>query len=309
VTGPLIVGDGSDGHVVAVAQELRRRTGQTPMLIDAPALMNGDYALSGSVLRVGEGIVDLADFGRGWLRRYAPSMWGAGLVAGTLPAVRLRAFLGLVGSISRLGNWRWLTGLDDMLRAEDRLLQLDQVRRLGFLVPRSVVASDGAAVRAALGDQFVVKPLSQGYFHADDGPRAVFASLMTSADLDHVDFGDAPFVAQERIDVREHLRVVTVGSLGWVAVLDADGRPLDWRKQDEAHDAWVTTDAAAVVAKALEVARAFRVGYSSQDWVRNANGDEVFLDLNPGGQWLFLPPDTADRVTSAIASYLAESAT
>jgi hypothetical protein len=30
----------------------------------------------------------------------------------------------------------------------------------------------------------------------------------------------------------------------------------------------------------------------------------VFIDLNPGGQWLFLPTDIAAEVTGALASWL-----
>ena len=41
----------------------------------------------------------------------------------------------------------------------------------------------------------------------------------------------------------------------------------------------------------LAVAAAFDVGYTSQDWARDATNQATFLDLNPGGQWLVLPPE------------------
>jgi hypothetical protein len=47
---------------------------------------------------------------------------------------------------------------------------------------------------------------------------------------------------------------------------------------------------------------ALGVGYSSQDWIEDVDGAHYFLDLNPGGQWLFLP--FADEVTAAIADWL-----
>ncbi len=301
---PLIVGDPRDSHVDAVLGAVEALGGPQPLILDAPTLARSPYTLDSTSLSVGDMSVRVDSGGRGWLRRYAPSMWGAGNVAGSLEAVRKRAFLTLVGSISRIGNRSWLTTLDAMLAAEDRLFQLDVVSARGYRTPRSLVASNGATARRQLGDRFIVKPLANGYYNSDSGPRAVFTSSLTEADLLHTDFSHAPFVAQEQIDTIEHLRVVTVGRQAWAAVLGAAGRPLDWRAQENAHREWEPVDATDVCAGALSVAEALNVGYSSQDWLRDSGSEPVFLDLNPGGQWLFLPDSVASPVTEAVATYL-----
>jgi hypothetical protein len=46
------------------------------------------------------------------------------------------------------------------------------------------------------------------------------------------------------------------------------------------------------------------VGYSSQDWIVTATGVSHFIDLNPAGQWLFLPNPGAREITDAIAEWL-----
>ena len=38
--------------------------------------------------------------------------------------------------------------------------------------------------------------------------------------------------------------------------------------------------------------------------IRDESGRLVFLDLNPGGQWLFLPDMITNAVTAAIASFM-----
>ncbi|HVE45526.1 MAG TPA: hypothetical protein VNA57_02100 [Acidimicrobiales bacterium] len=53
------------------------------------------------------------------------------------------------------------------------------------------------------------------------------------------------------------------------------------------------------------MAGALGVGYSSQDWVVDRSGQPWFLDLNPGGQWLFLPEPAASAVTASVAAWLA----
>ena len=246
--------------------------------------------------------VDAAGAHRGWLRRYAPSGWGMGIVAGSLDAATHRSFLTLVGSIARKSSCDWLTPIDNMLRAEDRLVQLDVAARLGILAPRTVVTSSAETAISELGSSFVVKPLSLGYFVTEDGPQAVFTSEMDATTARQLDFGGAPFVAQQMIETERHFRVVTVGDRAWLASLEADGRPLDWRQQERAHREWQPGDDKCRD-QAIHLAKALGIGYSSQDWLGVGN-QRFFIDLNPGGQWLFLPPETSGPVTRAIAEYL-----
>ena len=158
--------------------------------------------------------VDAAGAHRGWLRRYAPSGWGMGIVAGSLDAATHRSFLTLVGSIARKSSCDWLTPIDNMLRAEDRLVQLDVAARLGILAPRTVVTSSAETAIGEAGQRFVVKPLSLGYFVTEDGPQAVFTSEMDATTARQLDFGGAPFVAQQMVETERHFRVVTVGDRG-----------------------------------------------------------------------------------------------
>lgn len=300
---PIIIGDLSDSHVSSVVRSLERRGQASPVVLDAPRLQRCGFSLDLDALSDAGRKVDLSDGGTGWLRRYAPSAWGTGSVAGSLESVTKRAFLSLVGSITRLGNREWLTTLDALLGGEDRLVQLEAARRAGFRIPATIVTSAPTEAADRLGANFVVKPLAGGYYWAEDGPRAVFTTELATEEALSLDFAAAPFVAQEFLHVHEHLRVVTVKDDAWVAVLSTEGRPLDWRQQDAAHFEWrPATDSTACI-NALKVAAELRIGYSSQDWVRDANG-LTFLDLNPGGQWMFLPELISTSVTEAIARFL-----
>jgi hypothetical protein len=298
----LIVGDPADSHVGAVLAAVETLGGRPPLVFDAPGLVRDGFGASPYAFEF-RGRSCALDRCRGWLRRYAPPMWGAGTVLGSLEAVTQRAFLALVASMSRLGDVEWLTSLDAMLAAEDRLLQLERAHQTGARVPRWLVTSDVSRVASDLGEPFVAKPLTNGYFLAEDGPRAVYAELVDRRLLAGASLGAAPFVFQEHVVALDHLRVVTVGRDAWACRIAAKGRPLDWRVQDEAHFAWEVLDDAEVCASALTVAAQFGIGYSSQDWLRDDRG-LVFLDLNPGGQWLFLPPEASEPVTRAIAKHL-----
>jgi len=301
----VIVGADDDSHIRAVVAELLARGEPVPILLDAPSLQGDGYTLTLDRLEHHDEVLGLTDATRGWLRRYAPTEWGAGLVAGSEEALSRRSYLSLVGSFARISACVWLTPLDRLLAAEDKLLQLRVAKDLGISIPDTIVTSDPCAAMDVLGDEFVVKPLAGGYFVSSDGPQAVYASVLQRPEALELDFSAAPFLAQRRLDVDVHLRIVTVEGRAWVCDLDASDLPLDWRRDEQAHYSWRVADDKIAADGALAMSGALGVGYSSQDWVRRE--DQLhFLDLNPGGQWLFLPEEVAAPVTKAIAGYLAE---
>lgn len=299
----VIVGAGDDSHVEAVVAAVLRQGSPAPTLLDAPSLRVDRYVLTLDHFEHHGSTYGFTSPRRGWLRRYAPTEWGVGLVAGSEEALSRRSFLSLVGSVARISSCEWLTPLDRLLSAEDKVLQLHTARALGIAIPKTVVTSDPAAAAEILGEEFVVKPLAGGYFVAPEGPQAVYASVLHRDEACELDFASAPFIAQQRLEVDIHLRIVTVGNHAWVCHLDADGLPLDWRRDANAHFSWSVSDDKIAADAALAMSATLSVGYSSQDWVRR--GDSLyFLDLNPGGQWLFLPDEVSESVTEAIASHL-----
>ena len=117
---PLIVGSGSDLHVKAVVEAVAAAGGPEPILADPPLLQEEGFCVTEAAVRVGGTTVSRIAPGRGWLRRYAAAQWGLGIQSGTLDAAVHRAFLTLVGAITRMDNWEWLTDVGAMLGAEDR---------------------------------------------------------------------------------------------------------------------------------------------------------------------------------------------
>ena len=56
--------------------------------------------------------------------------------------------------------------------------------------------------------------------------------------------------------------------------------------------------------KALNLSRALGLGFTSQDWIVVLEGEAWFIDGNPAGQWLLVPPEVCDPVTAALALWL-----
>lgn len=198
----------------------------------------------------------------------------------------------------------WLTPLDRLVLADNKILQGRAARGIGLQVPPTVVCSRPGDVPAELGERLVIKPLGTAQFASGSEQRVVFAQAVDRPELEHMPLAGAPFLVQSLIPALEHLRVVTVRDRCWIASLDAEGLPLDWRAADHAHGAFIPKENGSVEAHALRLAARLGLGFSSQDWILAESGAWL-LDVNPGGQWLFLPAPIAEDVSLAIADWLA----
>lgn len=301
----LVVGARDDIHVERVCARLSRPV----MIVDAESLSRIEFAVTGErvVLDDGESRVAWStdEPARGWLRRVAPLNWQAGVAPPSQQFAEMSSWLALLSALARGGNARWLTGLDESVRADNKLVVHQAAQAARVRTPWTVVTND--ARRLGAPDEIVVvKPLGPGHFVDERGEaHNVFATAVAVRELRPDLLAAAPFLIQEFLRAVKHRRVVTVLGAVWSAVLDAEGLPLDWRSEPAAHgDFRFELTPSAVAAGASAIARQLNLGYSSQDWVETVEGEHVLLDVNPAGQWLFLPDAVANPVTAAIADWL-----
>lgn len=300
-TCPVVIGEAADIHV----KEIQQRLGV--MGTDVTCMDAFTLATHGFRLNPQDPELNGAGASRGWIRRLAPPNFLDGVRIDSHAGVVATSWLTLLTGIIETLPVHWLTTFRDLLSAESKLVQLRAAAACGFDTPRTLVTSELIEVRDFFSESVLVKPLGAGQLVDDNGEGlAIPATDLAVADLDEAEVRAAPFIFQEVLVARRHHRVVTVHDQVWSAHLDASGLPIDWRQHEQAHSAFVADEDSAAQGPALELARALRVGYSSQDWLETDNR-LVFLDLNPSGQWLFLPRDIAEPASAALASWLANT--
>ena len=303
MTNAIIVGEVGDPHVEAVVSSLKR----SAVILDAASLSSTEYELRDGVLHVGSNATSAIDpkhLARGWIRRLAPVTWMVDVGVESREAASRAAWLTLLSAILRSDSVDWLSRVDSIARAENKLVVDDAARACAVPMPRTVVTNSAARLAALEVDSVVVKPLGPGHYIEGGIAYNVFAKSVSLAAITDANLKDAPFLVQERLRATRHLRIVTVRNEAWAAALDADGLPLDWRAEPSAHEAftdWKLDEATRH--RALMVTARLGLGFSSQDWVVTQSGTYL-LDVNPGGQWLFLPSAVSSSVAQAIASWL-----
>lgn len=255
--------------------------------------------------QIGDTRWDLAAPRRGWIRRLAPSDWRRDAAPSSHAGVVRASWAALLVGTIELSSVEWLTPLMSMWRAENKLVQLAAAARLGIDTPRTCIVSSTHSLPEWAGSEIVVKPLGPATYAADHGQARVVHAELLPRDADELNLlGAAPFLVQEPIDAHVHLRVVTLNDKTWICGIGAPPE-FDWRRNAAAHKAFRKVEGFERVGEAAKsLAQMLVVGYSSQDWVVTPEGACYFLDLNPGGQWLFLPDEISAEVSAAIANWL-----
>ncbi len=303
----VVIGNVGDPHAAAVLDRIP--SDFWPLLIDAEKLPTCQYCLQDGLLAVREANgrevkVASGDAARGWIRRLAPPDWHRGLVVESHDGAVKTAWLTLLASVLRLCGVHWLSSVEDLVIAENKLVQYAAALRVGVQVPPTVVTNNHESARATLGGEIILKPLGPGHFYEGEEPYVVFATVAKLDGPELRSLSAAPFIAQRRLVPRSHFRVITVDRDVWAAELSAANRPPDWRADHSAHRSFKTvTPRLDVASGALAIAKELRLGYTSQDWILADDGPYL-LDVNPAGQWLFLPPYVSKTVTAALASWL-----
>jgi hypothetical protein len=238
-----------------------------------------------------------------WRRPLPPRPPRAFPVARAERAVRqtLSSVLGLVASLDRqalLVNHPWR---DDV--AGQKTFQLAVAERVGLRVPATLVTSDGEAARRFLAGRgeagAVVKAV---HATAQDWRRTRRTGPGNGAarGLRHV-----PAILQERVPGVD-VRVTAVGDELFAAEIDARRSPSpDDYRGFERRCRFARCRLPAGVERGLRaLLRELGLVYGAADLRRRDDGAWFFLEVNPGGQWLFVEERTGLRITEAVAALL-----
>lgn len=290
-----------------VAEELRRR-GALPVRLDTDRLFDdGPFGVSlasddpGTVWVRGERVrPDAIWLWRAWPRIDAPAMAEAHHAAVNREAQAL-----FFGAVSLLEG-RWVDAPDRVRAAENKLLQLRCARSVGLRIPDTRYTSDPDAVRAlfdAHEGRVVCKlhaPLEVGM----QARRAFPTRRFRREDLARLDaLRRGPMIFQEAIPKALELRVAWAGGAAWTGALDGDETCVDWRFS--AAGAWKPHALdAATKAKLAALMKRLGLRQGCLDLILTPDGETVFLEVNPTGEWGMLEAELGLPIAASLAETL-----
>jgi len=249
------------------------------------------------------GALDLSQVRVGWWRRVRSFTLDE-----TLRGTNERSFAHSETSHAVLGMLDSLTcawvnppGPDEA--AHHKPYQWSVAASLGLTLPRTLVTNKPDAARDFL----------------KDGRPAVFKAflaqleawretrLVEPSDLERLDsVRFAPVIFQDYVEGVD-LRITVVGRKIFAAEIDARQTPypVDMRMVVGEAEVRPVTLPPEVEAGLLALMDRLRLVYGAIDMRRRPDGEHVFLEVNPAGQWMFVENRTGLPITRAVADHLA----
>jgi glutathione synthase/RimK-type ligase-like ATP-grasp enzyme len=218
----------------------------------------------------------------------------------------------LLGTLLSLGR-RVMSPPERVWAAEHKLLQLATAEAVGLRVPETVVTNDAEQIRAAFRrfrGQMIAKPVRTGYVDYGPEQHAIYTSQVLDEHLANLSGAHlSPSIFQPLIAKRCDVRATFVGDALFVAEIDSQSDPaavVDWRRtENPALPHQVAALPPVVEERARELMRSLGLAFGALDFIRTPEGEWVFLEVNPNGQWLWLDDMLSLGITDAIASWLA----
>lgn len=198
----------------------------------------------------------------------------------------------------------------------NKALQLRAARHFGLSVPETIISDQPDAIIEFCGRHggvVAVKLISGHVFRTTDNKEdtlLAYTQRLSLSDLQdrREDLEVCPVFVQEYVEKEYELRITVVGSEVYACRIDsqASERTLhDWRRYDfENVEHRKTELPATITEKIIALVNNLGLNYAAIDMIRRPDGEYVFLELNPSGQWGWIEELTGLPITEAIADYL-----
>lgn len=220
-----------------------------------------------------------------------------------------------IGGLFRNLRCLWVNHPSANLEAAFKVLQLQRAAEHGFVVPRSIVTSSPLHahdfIREA-GRDVIIKALDDPnvpYLKEDPTePGIIYTSRLAQDDLDQLArVKHTACLLQELIPKAVDLRVTVVGRRIFATAIDSQVDPvssLDWRQAAPR----LTFSAAhlpdEIEARIHTLMVSLHLEFAAIDLALTPDGEYVFFEVNPNGEWEWIEDATGQPISSALADLL-----
>ncbi len=202
------------------------------------------------------------------------------------------------------------------LLQHNKMLQLQMAAGVGLEVPDSIITNDPAELLSfadRCGGTIAMKILKGNFFTRGESivPLFVFTQAVRIEEIERrtAEIRRCPILAQEYVPKRLEFRVTVVGDKVFACAIhsqDSEDTRHDWRRYDfekVKHEPYNLPEE--VKRKLLVLLKKWGLSYGAIDMILTPDGEYVFLEINPSGQWGWIEHLTGMPISRAIAELLA----
>lgn len=207
---------------------------------------------------------------------------------------------------------KWLSHPKFIDRAENKLYQLQIAKKIGFSIPNTMVTNDHIKLLEFAiknRNELVIKPIRQGRIQLSNGVKTIFTNKVSVEVLDNLaEYDLTPCIVQNDIPKEYELRITVVGNNVFSAKINSQeniNTQTDWRKEKNPFFAYELPND--IKNKCIKLLKELNILFGAIDIIKDKNGNYIFLEINPNGQWAWIEMETGLRISEAIINFLTQT--
>jgi glutathione synthase/RimK-type ligase-like ATP-grasp enzyme len=310
----LIIAQEQDAHARAVAEQIRSL--ETEVVIadlsrfPQQSQLNIHYGCCGErsfALTFDGRTHDLRDFGSIWWRRPQHPQVSDELSDGTHRLFATNECAEALAGLWHAVDAFWVNDPAKDHVAHRKVTQLRVAQQCGFRLPDTLITNDPAQARIFIDRRGYSEVIYKAFSALEDAWRETrLLKPNEIALLDHVKY--APVIFQEYIEAVYDVRITMVGTSIFAAAIHSQqtSYPVDFR-MDMGTAAIEPVELPVDLENRLHhFMRQLGLQYGAVDMRLRPDGEHVFLEINPAGQWLFVEQATRQPIAATLARLLVD---
>ena len=207
----------------------------------------------------------------------------------------------------------WLNHPKNLWIAANKVEQLICAQRIGFRIPDTLISFSPERIRTFFvkhNAQVVAKAVRHGFLRSGNEVLLAGTQVLPKDYFNQIEnFARVPMTFQEKLEKDLDVRVVVVGDSVFPAsiVAEQESESIDWRVSDLTGVKIIYEKMnlpEKVQQNCLAITRYFHLNYSSIDLVKDHQGNFIFLELNPNGQWGWIEQNLGYPIRDTIIDTL-----
>lgn len=217
----------------------------------------------------------------------------------------------LEGIYKILDSAFWLNNVTNIRNAENKIFQLRLAKKIGFTIAPSVITTKADSAMSFYrmnAEDCIIKPIRTGLIADEEDEEAIIFTNKVYLDKNNAQrVGGCPTFFQKHIRKKGDIRVTVVGDKIFAAFIhsqDSEDSKVDWRVNQYGLKHSLYTLPLDISIKCINLLRELDLNFGAIDLILNENGDYIFLEVNPNGQWAWIEKLIGLDISGAIVNLL-----
>ena len=254
---------------------------------------------------------DLLEFTDIYYRRPELPLYNEkGLTDGEKSFLQIEIYYTLEGIYRLLSKKHWFNHVYAIRSAENKIYQLLLAQEVGLIIPSTLISNNYASVEHFLEyGKHIIKPVHNARIKDEKYPKIVYTSEITQ----DIKKEEAEFninYLQTKIEKSCDVRATFVGERCFAVSIDSqelEDTRVDWRKGEHILKHTPIELPQEIHSKCIQLMKRLDLHYGAIDFILDKQGNYVFLEINPNGQWAWIEHLTGLPISKEIVKCLCYS--